>query len=321
MTAQRSKFPAALAQLDLNLLLTLDTLLEMRSVTASAERFGVTQSAMSHRLARLREFFEDSLLVAAGDKLVLTPKAESLQGPLREALTGLREAVMPEPPFAPAETVRTFTVASADLAEITLLPRWIPDLARKAPGVNIRMAGRGAVRGEALIAGSVDLAIGPGQGTVPGAALQATAGIRQRKLLTEGFAVLARGNHPRVQGPLSLEQYLDESHCLVSPDGRPGSVVDARLAEQGKQRVVAVRLAHFLSAPFLVAQTDHLLTCPTSLAEAVAKPLGLRILRPPLELPRTAILLYWHERLHDDPAHRWLRDGLMELTAAFRNPG
>lgn len=307
---------AALAKLDLNLLPTLDALLEARSVTGTAERFGITQSAMSHRLARIREIFGDPLLVTAGDDLVLTPKAESLQTPLRLALDHLRQAVDPEPEFDPKTAERTFVLAAADLAEVNLLPPLLQHLGRAAPGVTVRMGGRGFVAGDALAEGKVDLAIAPGEGSIPGVGLGDVRGVRQRKLLTEGFSVLARRGHPRVGRRLTLKRYLAETHVLVAPQGEPGGLVDSILARQGLSRHVAVQVASFLSAPFLVAATDHLLTCPTSLAIATSEPLGLRMLKPPLELPSGSVFVYWHERMHRDPGHRWFREALFELVAS-----
>ena len=120
--SQKDSIQAALSGLDLNLLLTLDLLLEIRNVTATAERVGVTQSAVSHRLSRLREFFDDPLLVAAGDDYVLSSKAEALRTPLRAALEELRTALLPSREFDPAEAERTFVIGASDLAEVTMLP-------------------------------------------------------------------------------------------------------------------------------------------------------------------------------------------------------
>lgn len=297
----------------MNLLVTLDALLEAQNVTETADRFAVTQSAMSHRLARLREFFEDPLLVSTGDELVLTRKAETLRAPLHDALTGLRDAVIPAEEFVASKANRTFVVAAADLVEVTLLPTLLKHLSDIAPSVSIRMAGRGSVRGDALIRGGIDIAIGPGQGTVPGVGIEATGGIRQRKLIAEGFSVLVRNDHPRVRGNLTLKRYLREGHVLVAPQGQPGSIVDARLSQDGQARDVVAQVANFLSAPFLVAQTNHLLTCPTSLALAVRDELGLRVLKPPIRLPTIAIFLYWHERMHKDSGHRWLREEILRI--------
>ena len=129
--------------------------------------------------------------------------------------------------------------------------------------------------GEALAEGKADFAIAPGEGSIPGVGLEDTRGIRQRVLFSEGFSVVARRDHPRLRGRLTLKRYLSESHVLVAPQGTPGGLVDAVLAKQGARRRIAAQVASFLSGPFLVAGTDHLLTCPTSLATATAKPTGL----------------------------------------------
>jgi DNA-binding transcriptional LysR family regulator len=305
---------ASFSGLDLDLLVTLDVLLEIRNVTATAERVGVTQSAASHRLARLRDFFDDPLLVNAGDDLVLTPKAESLQTPLRLALQGLRDAVLPEQEPDPATTTRSFAIAAADLAEISLLPPLLVHLSRVAPGVQVQMKGRRFVSGEALAEGQVDFAIAPGEGSVPGVSLEDTRGVRQRLLVAEGFSVVARRGHPRIRSRLTLKRYLGEGHILVAPQGQPGGLVDAVLAKRGEQRRIAAQVASFLSAPFLVAKTDHLLTCPESLAAVTATPLRLRVLKSPIDLPRTKLFLFWHDRMHRDPVHRWFREELLGLV-------
>ncbi len=309
---------ASLTGLDLNLLLTLDVLLEIRNVTATAECVGVTQSAVSHRLARLRDFFDDPLLVSAGEELVLTPKAEALQTPLRLALRELRDAVLPVAEFDPAQAERIFVIASADLAEVSLVPPLLEHLSRLAPRVSIRMKGRGFVDGEALSGGKADFAVAPGEGSVPGVSLQETRGIRQRMLVADGFSVMARRGHPRLRGRLTIKRYLAESHVLVAPQGAPGGLVDAVLARNGARRHIAAQVASFLSAPFLVAGTDYLLTCPTSLAMATSAPLDLQVFKPPIELPTTKIFLFWHDRMHHDPGHRWFRDELLRLVGSPR---
>lgn len=304
-----------LERLDLNLLLTLDVLLEIRSVTATAERMNVTQSAVSHRLARLREFFDDPLLVSTGDELVMTSRAEELRAPLRVALQGLRDALLPGHPDEPWQMERTFVVAAADLAEVSILPRLLGHLGKIAPRVGVRMLGRGFVHGETLAEGKADFAIAPAEGSVPGVSLQQTRGIRQRLLVTDGFSVLARKDHPRIKGRLTMKRYLAESHVLVAPQGNPRGLTDVALARDGKQRRIAAQVASFLGAPFLLLNTDYLLTCPTSLAVATAEPLGLKVLKPPIDLPSAKLFLFWHERAHNDPGHRWFRDELLTLAS------
>ena len=305
---------AAFRGLDLNLLLTLDVLLDIRSVTGTAERVGVTQSAVSHRLARLRDFFGDPLLVAAGDDFVLTPRAEALRDPLRLVLTELRNVVVAPSEIDPERVEQSFVLAVADLAEVSLLPPLLEHLARVAPRVSVRTRGRSMATGQALAERKIDFAVAPGEGSIPGVSLDQTRGVRQRRLVTDGFSVLARRDHPRLRGRLTRKRYLAESHVLVAPQGGPGGIADVVLARQGEHRHIAAQVASFLSAPFLVQTTDYLLTCPTSLAEAMARPLGLRVFKPPIDLPPTKLFLFWHERMHHDPGHRWFREELLGLT-------
>ncbi len=314
----KDSIQTALAGLDLNLLLTLDLLLELRNVTATADRVGVTQSAVSHRLARLRDFFEDPLLVPAGDDFALTTKAESLRAPLRAALEELRAALLPSQSFEPREAQRTFVIGASDLAEVTMLPHLLAHLSEVAPSLSVRMRGRASATGQALSEGLVDFAIGPGEGSVPGVGLEDSRGIRQRLFIVEGFAVLARKGHPRVRGRLTLKRFLAESHVLVAPKGSAGGLVDAVLAKSGDRRHIAAQVANFLSAPFLVANTDYLSTCPTSLAQTTAKQLNLQVLKPPVTLPKTKLFLFWHERMHHDAGHRWFREELLGLAADAR---
>jgi DNA-binding transcriptional LysR family regulator len=153
---------------------------------------------------------------------------------------------------------------------------------------------------------------------VPGVSIEDTRGIRQRLFVVEGFSVLARREHPRLRGKLTLKKYLAETHVLVAPKGSPGGLVDAVLEKSGQRRHVAAQVASFLSAPFLVANTDHLLTCPASLADATAKHLDLQVFPPPVVLPETRLFLYWHERMHHDPGHRWLREEILGLVSDAR---
>jgi len=159
--------PASLLGLDLNLLVALDVLFEIRNVTATAERVGVTQSAVSHRLARIREFFDDPLFVSAGDDLLLTQEAEALQTPLRLALRGLRDAILSDEELDPATTKRSFAIPAADLAEIGMVPPLLARLSRVAPGARIRIKGPGFVTSEALAEGPVDFVSAPAEGCVP----------------------------------------------------------------------------------------------------------------------------------------------------------
>ena len=296
------------ARLDLNLLAALDLLLQERSVTRAAHRLGVTQSAMSHKLRRLREQLGDPLLVPQGRQLVPTARAEALEAPLRVALRDLVAAVRHGARFDPATTERTFVLACSDLMELALLPHAMEQLAELAPGVRLVVRRRTPRLADELAAGDVDLYVGPGGRTVPGLDLEARAGLVQRTLGEEGFRVLAAADHPGVGQRLTRKRFVQLPHLLVSPGGGDRGVVDLALAKLELTRRVALRIPHFVAAPFIVARTELLFTCPERFARAAAELAPLRSWKPPVPLPATRIIAVWHERFRADPAHRWLRE-------------
>jgi DNA-binding transcriptional LysR family regulator len=296
---------ASLSSLDLNLLVVLDALLTERHVTRAAGRLGLTQSACSHALGRLRAALGDPLLVRGPrGEMLPTPRAESLAPGLRAALRGLATAVRGEPPFDPATARRGFRVAAGDYPELVVLPSLVSLLAREAPGVDVWMVPLALTRdgvAAQLASGAADVAIGP-----PG--LRGPGGLYTRTLLEERFRCVVRRGHPAAGRRLTLARYCDLAHLLVSPRGTPGSLVDDALAALGRQRRIAASVPHFVVAPHVVASTDLIATLGERIVAATAAPLGLAVLAPPVELPRFTIAMTWHERTHQDPAQRWLRD-------------
>jgi DNA-binding transcriptional LysR family regulator len=285
--------------IDLNLLATLDALIAERNVTRAGERLGLSQPATSHALARLRKAFDDPLLVRASGGMELTPRAQAIADPLARALEALAEAVRSPAPFDPAKAERRFRIGTDDYLERMLLPKLLARVWRDAPGIDVEVTVTGSRSGQDLAEGRVDAVIAPTGviGPLPGAYTQ--------HLFDERFVTLARSGHPAVGKRLSLDAYIALPHVLVSPGGRPGSVVDTALASLGRQRRVALVVPHFLAAIEIVRQSDAIVTLGRRLARA-ARP-GLRVHEPPLELPGFGVSLYWHQREHADPAHIWFR--------------
>ena len=301
--------------LDLNLLVALESLLRRRSVTAAARELGITQSAMSHKLRRLREQLGDPLFISGRHGLTPTPRAQAMEAPLREALHDVSAAVRVAEPFDPARAQNEFRIAAADLMELAILPEVLSRLEVEAPGIRMAMRKRDEASVGALAAGELDLIIQPGGRSVPGIDMGDRAGIARKHLGDDGFSVLARRDHPLVGGrkQLTPERYLACSHVLVSPAGGDKGVVDMVLAPRGLSRRIGVSVPHFVAAPFLVARTDLLLTCPTVLALGAMNHAPLKVMSPPFELPTTQLYMYWHQRFQHDPAHRWLRDFVVRV--------
>lgn len=305
---------ARLAQTNLNLLVTLDILLETRSVTRASERLGVTVSAVSHGLRALRDSFEDPLFVRTREGLQPTPRALALLGPLRQALRTLEQTLEDDPRFDPSSSTRTFTLATTDYVGTVLAGPLVRALSAATPGVtlDLRPLREDDVEGH-LERGEVDAAVYP--------AFRDLGNLKRRMLFEDGFSCLIRENHPKVGRRLSLSTYVALPHALISPQGSGPSIVDRALEERGLSRHIAFRVRSFLAAPLVVAESDLVLTAPTLLARAFARHGGVRVLAPPLEVPRFTTYLFWHARFERDPAHVWLRERIVEAAQRVRSPG
>lgn len=311
--------PLHLSRIDVNLLVGLDTLLRERSVTAAAKRLGLSQSAMSHQLRRLRELFDDPILVGGRGGMVTTPLAETLEGPIRRALLDLGRAIRGELSFDPSTAERTFTIATKDAVEMFGLPPLLELCSREAPGIRVRGRPIGPSTFSALQEGDVDLVIGPDVEAALGVPFP---GLRRRVLVREGHVCAVRAEHPvvarvRREGGLTLERYLALRHVHVHVPGlgiTEGSIVDDALAAQGLQRDVVARVGYFVSGLFVVAASDLAVTLPRGVAEPLARMLSLELFEPPMPLPDNLLVMTWHERFEEDPANKWLRSAVVRVS-------
>jgi len=297
-----------LAGIDLNLLTSLDVLLDEKNVTRAARRLGVSQPAVSHNLRRLRELLGDPLLVRTPRGMQATPRALELRPAVRLALETAEAVLQPAPRFDPATADRTFVLTMVDQAAFQLMPALVDRLARTAPGIALRLVPpRDADQlGAAIADGDLELAVG--------FFTDAPAGIITEPLWAEGFACVWRRGGRGTRGPFDLERYLARSHLVVAPRGRPGSLVDDLLARHGRSRRIAVTVPHFLLAPAIVATSDLVWTAPAGLARAFAALYPLAVRPPPLAIPGFTIAMRWHVRLDRDPGLAWLRATLREVA-------
>ncbi|MEZ4298625.1 MAG: LysR family transcriptional regulator [Polyangiaceae bacterium] len=304
--------PAPLRDLNLNLLVVLDALLETRSVRRSAERLGVTQSALSHSLRQLRELLADPLFVRSGNQILPTPRAAAMAAPLHQALSALRLVVEGGGGFSPERSTRRFVLATSDAVAVSLLPSLVADLRQRAPQSELSVVPIDAGRIDAqLAAGDVDLAIGPGR---------EHTGTLVEALYPADFAVLSRRGHPEIGARLDLDTYCRLPHAMIAITGQGAGPVDDALAKLGRSRRVVVRIAYFLAAPPVVAQSDLLLTLPRMTAEHFAAQAPLSLHAPPLPLPEGKVSMIWHERFKADPGLAWLREQVRRAGKRFRRP-
>ncbi|MEC9396221.1 MAG: LysR family transcriptional regulator, partial [Myxococcota bacterium] len=285
---------------ELGVLLTLDALLQEASVTNAAKKLGLSTPAVSHALAKLRERFDDKLLVRAGRAMVLTPRAEELREKVRETIAMAEQVYTPPEPFSPAQLERTYAIGATDRV-LSVLGERLDKFAREeAPRVALRFRLDTLDDAEKLRDGDLDLAVGI-YGDLP-------PELRTRALFTDRLVCVVRRDHPVIGEQLSLDQFLAASHIQVAPKGQSGEYIDMLLARQGKERVVSRQVPFLHSALTLAASTDDVLTISERLAAQVAPTLGLRLLEPPLELEPYTISLVWHPRNQNAPGHVWLRE-------------
>jgi DNA-binding transcriptional LysR family regulator len=288
-----------LARMDLNLLVVFLAVFESRSVKVAARRLAVTASAVSHALGRLRHQLGDALFVQAAGAMVPTERAQQLVLPVRRCLGELEQAVTQRPRFDAARARRRFTLATSDYGEWLLLARLERALARRAPGVDLDVQPIPPDPERALESGALDLVVCLERHLAPS--------LRREELVRDRFVCVVRAGHPATRGALTLERYLELRHATVAPQGQAGGLVDGALARGGHRRRVALRLPHFMVAPFIIAETDLVMTLSARLVRQLRPALGLRVIDAPVELPAFRLMLGWHERQHHDPAQQWLR--------------
>ena len=304
-----------LMSFDLNLLLAFDVLVRERSVTRAAARLGVTQSAMSHTLRRLRDALDDPLLVRAGGGMVLTPRAEALESPLRAALLMLGRALAGSGGFEPATSRRRFRVSSPDLFDALALPDLLEIVGRTAPQIDLVFRPfAGPNMTDELETGELDLALIAELDEDPEERPPA-AGLVRRTVLRDTFSTFLRLEHPLLQRTkLTLDDFCAAHHALVSPSAEGLGIVDHALAALGRGRRVALRVSHFYTGAAVIARSDLILSAPTALHK-LASHLPLVTIPPPLPLPAHSLSLLWHSRFSEDPGHRWLRQTIAETCA------
>jgi DNA-binding transcriptional LysR family regulator len=240
-----------------------------------------------------------------------TLRAEALAAPVRRGLDELARALAPPEAFDPSTAQRRVVIGGSDYGELVLLPRVVARLAKEAPGFDLRVVTLPTHMTDPLVTGAIDLAIAPLRPD------DERPGIYGKRLFDDGFVCVVRKKHPLAGRKLTLARFVAASHALIAPRGTEGGFVDDALAAIGLRRRVAVAVPHFLIAPHLVAASDLVLTLAARVAEVLARPLGLVVLDPPpeLRLEKFTMSAVWHQRTHDDPAHRWLR-GVVEAEAS-----
>jgi DNA-binding transcriptional LysR family regulator len=293
---------------DLNLLRVFDALMQERRVAAAAERLGLTPPAVSNALARLRRATGDELFTRTPQGMQPTPRAQAMAATLADALARIDASLGQAPGFDPAASTRSFRLAMTDIGEIVFLPTLMRELPALAPLVTVvTVRGNAAELREAMADGRVDLAVG----WLP----DLSAGFHKRHLFEQRYVALMAAAHPLARGRLTAARFAAARHAVVRAEGTGHERVERLLRQAGVARPTVLQLPHFVAVPHIVAASDLVATVPHKLAERVVGPFGLVMRELPLSMPRFAVEVFWHRRVHQDGGNRWLREQLARWFA------
>lgn len=292
---------------DLALLPALDALLSERNVTRAAAVLGISQPALSAKLARLRDLTGDRLLVPSrrGQGMMPTPRAMALRTEVEAALLAAETVLRPGDRFDPARANAILRILANDnAAAIVLAGRLADIIVHRARGLRVAVLRPDKRRlVDQLEAGEADLAVA--LGTSAG-----HEGLHKRLFLRDGYATAQRRLHPRGAAPLDLDAFCAADHLLVSEQGGFDGLVDAELRKAGRRRRVSLSVHSYLLAPLIVAESDLLVTLPRRLLAQHEHHLDL--FEPPLDLESIGMSLFWHERSEGDALNRWVRQQLLD---------
>lgn len=290
--------------IDLNLFRVLDALHTHGGTSSAAKALHLTQSAVSHALARLRDLFGDPLFVRQGNRMVPTERTRQIMPDVQRHLRGLFVTLSAREQFHPQRLSAEFQLGVRDASEAIIAPALSARIAHEAPEVRVISRNIAFDRIESeLVAGTLDLAIDR--------RVKTSERICHVKMVSEPWAVVA----PAARTTLTAREYVQSKHVLVAQlDGE--EPVDDALAKQGLRREVPLRCHQYLSACNVVLATQWLLSMPQSYALHLARLMPLSVLPMPIEVPPMDIFMYWHT-VHDAaPEHVWFRRMLVEAAVA-----
>jgi DNA-binding transcriptional LysR family regulator len=295
-----------MAHLDLNLVRVFVALYDTSSVTAAAQRLGVTQPTVSYGLGKLRDGFGDRLFLRSPKGLVPTAAAERAYRSFSSALADIEGTL--QAGFEPALSDRRFRVAMSDLGALCVLPPLLARLQAAAPATQleaVQLNLNGLV--DDLASGKLDAAIG----NLPALREQT----RSELLFHEHYVCVISRDHPSIGESLSIEEFVGARHAMASAPSSGQPLVQQTLAEHGIERKLALRVPHFSVLPQLIAGSELLTTVPSRIAQLFVSQASLRILQLPVTVKPFEVRVHWHPRQEGSAAGRWLVRQIAAATA------
>jgi LysR family transcriptional regulator, nod-box dependent transcriptional activator len=290
---------------DLNLLVAFHALLEERSVSRAAQRLNVTQSAMSASLKRLREAFQDPLLIHSGRSMVPTPNALALAPRVSEAIVGLRSLISAGTAFDPATSQRRFRIAGSDYVTTVLLVPLMRFLEREAPGIGLEITLPAEDTFDRLAHGDFDLVLTPWEFIGPDHPADL--------LFEERHVVVGWKENPLMSEQITPEEFAEACHVAVKIDGR-NTFIENTLERMGLSRKIEIQAPSFIQVPYFLPSTMRIALMHERLAQLMAPILSLTIATPPFAIPPMREMLQYHSARAQDAGLAWLRGKLSDLA-------
>lgn len=294
-------------KLDLNLLVALDALLSEQNISRAAEKIHLSQSAMSNALSRLRDYFNDELLVQVGRKMEPTPRAEALKDAVRDILVRVDATVAAHPEFVPAQANRLFRLFVSDYTMTTLMPHLFALAYKEAPGIRFELRPQVAYPHRVLERGEADLLIIPKE--------YCSTEHPAEVLLEETYCCVVWNHSPLSQGEMTNERYMAAGHVIVQVGDAQTTLEDWFMQRLGVVRRVEASTYSFVSPAHLLVGTNRIATMHRRLAEEAARSLPIVLREAPVPVPTLEQAMQWHKHRTSDPGLTWLRRLLKEAVA------
>ena len=287
-------------RLDLNLLVALDALLTERSITKAAERLNLSPSATSNALARLRDYFDDELLVQVGRRMEPTPRAQALAESVRDVLVRVDATIASQPAFEPSKTDRVFRIFVSDYTQMVFVPHVMALAGEARCSARFDFLPQVSNPGRSLERGEADLLIIPRDFMSPDHP--------QETLYSEDFVCVIWRDGPLARGELTVDRYLAAGHATTQPQGSVVDTFENRFVKgHGVVRRVALTSYGFATLPALVVGTDLIATVHARLARLMQTTFPIEMRTPPLPISPMAQGVQWHGYRSQDPGLVWLR--------------
>jgi DNA-binding transcriptional LysR family regulator len=293
--------------IDLNLLRVFEVIYSERHISRAADSLGMTQSAVSHALKRLRQSVDDPLFIRSKNGVEPTARADELALPLRNALEQISSTLSRPSEFIPATSDITFRFGLPDHAAAKYAPRFLKHFRQHAPNLKLSLInGTLSTLTNLVENGQLDMAANVCPALPPR--------FKSCRLFTSRYRVIAAKDHPLIKGSLNLDDYVSAKHVVFSVDGGTNTAADRYLAEIGLERQTTLSMSSHLATPIIVANSDMIATVTRELVDPYIERYGLQVFEPPIPIPDLDVSLFWHQRNDRNPANQWLRQLAQELT-------